>query len=310
MKKPNLFLIGAAKCGTTSLYYYLKQHPDIFFPEHKEPHFFSTDLQWRYRGTEYRNLDEYLTIFEPATTEKWVGEASVWHLYSKNAAKGIFDFNPNAKLLCILRNPVDMMHSMYRFGIKRGHENAPSFREAIELEPKRTEWSQAPKTLFLLDAIWYNRIANFGEQLERYIKIFPRENIKFLLTEELHKDTESVVAGILNFLGVDFFDNIDYSPMNVTATNREVSRLEYLKRFSPQAANQVGKFIPAAIKQGLRSSLGNSRRPEPVDAKVMPLDLRKKLLVRHRASIEKTSELIGRDLSHWLEPIAKQPGVG
>ena len=307
MKKPNLFLIGAAKCGTTSLYHYLKQHPDLFFPEHKEPHYFSKDLEWRYQGTVYRSLEEYLTIFEPAQNEKWVGEASVWHLYSKVAAQGICDFNPHAKILCLLRNPVDMMHSMYRFGVRRGHENAVSFRKAIELEPQRTDWSRVPRTLFLLSAVWYNQIANFGEQIERYTKLFPRENIKFLLTEDLSRAPEKVVNDVLDFLGITPSDAIDYTPQNVTAEN-QLSRLEYMSRFSPRAAHQIGKFIPSSVKSIIRSSLGNSRRPEPVDAKLMPDDLRKELLERHRESIEKTAQLIDRDLSHWLEPILDDPG--
>ena len=299
MKKPNLFLIGAAKCGTTSLYSYLKQHPEIFFPEHKEPHFFSKDLSWRYRGTEYKTLEDYLAIFKPAAEETWVGEASVWHLYSKVAAEEIHAFNPDAKLICILRNPVDMMHSLYRFGYKRGHEDAKTFREAIEKEPLRKTWKDVPKTLFLLNAIWYTQLASYGDQIERYLNLFPRENVKFLLFEDLKESPEKMVSEILQFLDVDTEIEIDYSPQNVSG-ELSLGRLRYLTRFHPQISHQVGKIVPQFLKEQLHSIMGTYKRATPIDANTLPEDMRRELTERHRLSIEKTARLIGRDLAEWL----------
>ena len=300
MKRPNLFLIGAAKCGTTSLYYYLKQHPDIFFPDHKEPHYFSTDLQWRYRGTEFANLSEYLALFQDATTQRWIGEASVWHLFSQDAAANIFEFDPAAKLICILRNPIDMMHSLYRFGFARGSENATSFQQALELEPGRTDWDSVPRTLFLLNAVWYRQVCRFDQQVTRYLDRFPRENIKFLLFDDLKRDAHQVVRETFEFLDVDADVPIDLTNQNITSGLAR-DRLQYLTRFAPNLAHNAGRLVPAWAKRGLRRVLGRRRNEIPADGQKMPDELRHALLEEYRPSIEATGELIGRDLTSWLQ---------
>src|SRR5438093_1590857 len=110
IRLPTFFIVGAPRCGTTALYTYLRQHPDLFLPENKEPHFFGSDL---YHPGFVRNLDEYLSLFLEAGNKKRAGEASVWYLYSRNAAAEIMAFCPSARIIAMLRNPVDMMYSNY-----------------------------------------------------------------------------------------------------------------------------------------------------------------------------------------------------
>ena len=110
MNKPNLFIVGAPKCGTTFLYHYLKQHPEIYFPDFKEPHFFGSDLI-RKNGAYDLSLNNYKSLFN--SDKKIIGEASTFYIFSKNAAKEIYDFNPDAKIIIMLRNLVDLAYSLH-----------------------------------------------------------------------------------------------------------------------------------------------------------------------------------------------------
>ncbi|NLF38083.1 sulfotransferase, partial [bacterium] len=105
MRLPDFFIVGAPKSGTTALHAYLGRHPSIFVPARKEPHFFGSDIV---SPAFVRDRDAYLSLFAGATTEARVGEASIWYLYSKRAAREIKEFNPDARIIIMLRNPVDM----------------------------------------------------------------------------------------------------------------------------------------------------------------------------------------------------------
>ena len=110
-KKPGFFIVGAPKCGTTSFYHYLRQHPQIFMPDNKEPHYFGSDL--KKRSDEFiKTEEEYLSLFKDADSSQMAGEASTFYLYSKAAQKEIKGFNPHAKIIIMLRNPIDFLHSL------------------------------------------------------------------------------------------------------------------------------------------------------------------------------------------------------
>ena len=119
MKNPNLFIVGAPKCGTTFLYHYLKKHPDIYFPEFKEPHYFGSDLIRR-NGAYNLSLREYKNLF--STEKKVIGEASTFYLFSKKAAQEIYNFNPHSKIIIMLRDLVDLVHSLHSQFVFSGDE--------------------------------------------------------------------------------------------------------------------------------------------------------------------------------------------
>ena len=149
MKKPNFFIVGAAKCGTTSLYRYLRQHPDVFMPEQKEPNFFGSDLSYRFpRISQAR----YLSCFAKAKGETRIGEATTIYLYSEKAAEEIKAFSPEAKIIIMLRNPVDVLYSYHSQQLYSGNEDIPDFEEALRAEVDRlgrllgrdlSHWSRA-----------------------------------------------------------------------------------------------------------------------------------------------------------------------
>ena len=132
MKIPNFFIVGAPKCGTTAMNDYLDQHPDVFMA-HKELHYFGNDLQVKNRISE----QEYLQHFKDAVNEKIIGEASVWYLFSATAAKEIKSFSPDAKVLIMLRNPVDVIYSLHSQHLYDGNEDVLDFESALALDDER-----------------------------------------------------------------------------------------------------------------------------------------------------------------------------
>ena len=142
MTKPNFFIIGAPKCGTTALSEYLREHPNIYMCTPKEPHYFDYDFE-QYREVE--TLDEYLGLFEAATTEHIaIGEASACYLYSSVALEDIYQFAPQAKIIVMLRNPVDLAYSYHSQLLYASDENVPDFEQAWRLQDIRREGKKIP----------------------------------------------------------------------------------------------------------------------------------------------------------------------
>ena len=152
MNKPNLFIVGAPKCGTTFLYHYLKKHPEIFFPKFKEPHFFGSDLI-RKNGAYDLNLNNYLNLFN--SDKKIIGEASTFYIFSKNAAKEIHAFNPDAKIIIMLRNLIDLTYSMHSQFVFSGDETIENFKESLNIEDKRLRGKKIPTQTTVVNKLFY-----------------------------------------------------------------------------------------------------------------------------------------------------------
>ena len=125
MRKPDFFIAGAPKCGTTAMHTYLQTHPEVFVSKVKEPSFFATDLH--NSNPLVCNIEEYLSLFAEVRDEKRVGEASTGYFYSQNAAKELKEFNPSASIIIMLRNPVDMMYSLHGQLLYQGNEDLVNF---------------------------------------------------------------------------------------------------------------------------------------------------------------------------------------
>ena len=137
MRRPDFFIVGAPKCGTTAMNDYLKDHPELFIPARKKLHFFGSDLELR--RSRRITTQEYLSYFALARAEKRLGEASVWYLYSQRAAAEIKAFSPAARIIIMLRNPVDMMYSMHSQRLYSGKQDIRDFAEALEVEEERRQ---------------------------------------------------------------------------------------------------------------------------------------------------------------------------
>lgn len=294
---PNLFLIGAPRSGTTTLYYHLRNHPQIFFPELKEPHFFGTDLGLKAGG--YKTcISSYRELFLKAvSTFQHRGDASVFYLYSKEAPANIHFFNPDAKILAILRQPVDMMYSMFSFSLRHGAEVINDFEKALDAEPTRKQGKRIPKSVFIEESLFYRDISNYSPQLKRYYDLFPKEQIRVYLFEDLKENAEWLFQDLADFLGIENeFKQMSFHVNKTEDVQFDASRV--LNRKYPEAMALARKLLPENVRKWLQFIKGIERSPkEP--APLSPA-LRQKLTLEKKDEILALSQLINRNLDHWL----------
>lgn len=306
---PNFFIVGAPKCGTTSMHYYLSQHPDIFMAD-KEIQYFASDLirPWK---TLPSAEEKYLSFFSPADNHKIIGDASVWYLYSKEAATRIQAFNPCAKILIMLRNPVDMLYSYYHFFYRLGKEDITDFESALGASEERKQNHKIPKWLynddiseyFPVEGLYYCDLVKYSEQVIRYLNLFDNDNIKIIIFDDLIANPHLIYHDVLSFLEVD----ISFSPkfdkknpglqrkiQNETLRNlvRNPVTIWMLKKLSNPSNNQIVSKI-----LGIWDRINNRYEPIP------PLnsEIRQKLNVQFSKDVYTLSKLLGRDLSFWLD---------
>ena len=211
MKKPNFFIIGAPKCGTTSLASWLGEHPNIFMPIVKEPHHFNTDS----RNVLYKRKSDYEDLFSTATDEHLaIGEASVWYLHSLVAVENIETYVSNPKYIVCIRNPVEMAYSLHGQQLVNGNEHIEDFSVAWELSEKRRlglETGRLCREPIHLD---YQGACLVGEQLNRLFKLVPKERVFVVHLDEIKENPEKKYKEVLNFLGVAYDGRVDFPVFN------------------------------------------------------------------------------------------------
>jgi hypothetical protein len=292
-RKPDFFIVGAAKSGTTSLYSYLIQHPTIFMPELKEPHFFG---EW-HPATGVKNLEEYLNLFARVPEEIRAGEATTAYLYSSSGAQEIKRFQPIAKIIMILRNPVDRAYSNYweqregKYWESREPVETLSFEEALEAEPERIQqgWGYA---------FHYVACGHYAEQVARYLDVFGYDAVRVYLFEDLVVDAEAVCRDVFSFLEVDPNYPIKVAKAyNPSGPSRSalLSKLIY-ERLSIKVP--VKKVLPITIRRSVKEWL---RAKNVGSIPKMNPETRSRLQGVFRNDILRLEKLIGRDLSNWLE---------
>jgi Sulfotransferase domain len=295
MRKPGFFIVGAPRCGTTAMYEYLRLHPQVFMPEHKEPNFFGDDLNHRHgRLTEA----DYLRLFRDAAPGQRVGEASTWYLYSRTAAREIRQFTAKARIIVMLRNPVDVMHSLHREMVFYRAEDIDDFASALEAEPDRKLGRRIPRGVRRIETLLYREVVQFADQLERYLATFPSDQVKVLLFDDLRADASSVYAETLRFLDVD----LSFVPRLEPANESKHPRFRPLQDLVVHPPAPFRDLIPHLrrypIAHRVRSAIlaVNSRK-----ATRAPMDpeLRRQLTAELAPEVHRLGELIGRDLRHW-----------
>ena len=242
MTKPNLFIVGAPKCGTTFLYHYLKKHSDIYFPEFKEPHFFGSDLIRR-NGAYNLSLDEYYNLFK--TDKKIIGEASTFYIFSKNAAKEIYDFNPKAKIIIMLRDFVDLVYSLHSQFVFSGDEVVEDFNKALDLENDRLNGINIPNQTTVVNKLFYTKnILSLPENINSFINYFEKENIKFIFLDDIQNNPEKVYSETLSFLNIDSNINIsDFKVLNKNKNYKSKFIRNFIKKYSIGLGKLRAKFL-------------------------------------------------------------------
>ncbi len=191
---PNFFIVGAPRSGTTSLYEYLKRVPEIHMSPVKEPNYFSLSLDLNFLlTTPIREEVNYLKLFKNAKNKKAIGEASSNYLWDVKAPELISKTIPKAKIIIILRNPIERAYSHYLMHISNGSENR-SFKEVIQEAQKPTTNDYVRR---VIEAGFYNK------QILNYQKFFPKKQIKIFFFQDFKENTEQVIKDILGFLEIN-----------------------------------------------------------------------------------------------------------
>ena len=304
MPQPNFFIVGAPKCGTTSLSSYLDDHPGVYISVVKEPHFYASDLAVSGYVT---NRDDYLALFRHASeNHSRLGEASVYYLVSGTAIPRIKEDITDARLIVMVRNPIDMAFSYYKEVFSSGWEDVKDFKEAWKLRNSRRIGSAriqnariAPFPI-LLD---YEKICLLGEQLERLYRSFAREQVHVTFLEDFVKDPRSEYVKILAFLDLEDDGRVDFPVLN---PRKEVRFRQVSLVVQAIKENRVVQRLLLSIKtrfniknlgilDGMFRSLGTSGNKSALDA-----DTRNELQDTFRDDIHLLERLTGRDLHHWL----------
>ena len=268
MKNPNLFIVGAPKSGTTFLYHYLKQHPDIYFPNFKEPHFFGSDLIRR-NGAYNLSLDEYQDLFK--TDKKIIGEASTFYIFSKDAPEEIYNFNPKAKIIIMLRDLVDLVHSLHSQFVFSGDEIIEEFSQALELEDSRLSGDKIPNQTTVVNKLFYtSNILSLPSSIKCFIRYFGRDNIKFIDLDDIKKNPKKVYSETLEFLNIDSnLTTPDFKIINKNKTYKSKNVRDFIKKYSIFLGSLRSKIFkkPLGFIKALESAnkIENDRTPIPDD---------------------------------------------
>jgi hypothetical protein len=284
MRKPDFFILGAAKCGTTSLWYYLNQHPELFLCRPKEPTFFVKGKKL------VAEAADYFSLFDGAGERRFAGEASTAYYWRPETPELIHLLCPDAKFIVTVRHPADRAYSLYHFMRAMGLESAQTFAEALKLEPLRfsDERLRRDWPIDLGHCMFYYRSGLFGEQAQRYLRIFDRNRFYFLTLGRLRKEPLEVLREIFSFLGVAN----DFTP--------ELSR-KYASFFTSRNAalhhwwkQRIWRRFPRARKHWPINVLNRLEWKFNICA-IPPLDpeIRKKLCGDYRDDLRLFSQLTG-----------------
>jgi len=260
MKRPNFFIVGEPKSGTTTLYELLKVHPDIFMPEEKEPSYFSKDFISESIAFYGENLffhhtqeDSYLELFKPAQNKKAIGEATTRYLYSKVAAKEIYNFDSNAKIIMMFREPVDLLHSLHSQFLSNSFEIESDFEKALGLEEKRKRGEFIHKMAKFPSVLYYRERVKFSEHVQRFLNVFPKDQIFIIIFDDFRADMKDIYKKVLDFLEVDpeFKPNFQISNVN----NQPIFRAVFNKLQSPRFKMFFWKILPQPVFSKIRNFL-------------------------------------------------------
>lgn len=265
----------------------------------KEAHFFCTDFHEESDKHHRRKLcfpvrseEQYLEIFRGATDETIIGEATPDYLYSKAAARNIFEFNKNAKILILVRNPVDLLRSLHMKLLTFGHETVMDFGEALEMEAVRRAGRSLPRGLFYPSSLYYSERIQFTEQIERYREYFPESRVKIVVHDDFKDDNASVYEEVLRFLEV----SSDFRPHFRAINATRAPRFMFINRLSAVSGHfGLTWLLPFKVRRRLGRKVRDFNE-KAIEGSTLDPHLHTTLMRKTKPEVERLSRLLGRDL--------------
>lgn len=304
---PDFAIIGAPKCGTTSLHATLQLHPEMFLPAIKEPHYFAFDYPNR---REVESLRDYDGLFNRAKGNQIRGESSACYLSSGEAVPAILQRRPDAKFIALVRNPVDLFVSWHNELLKSFDEDRPSPECAWRLQEQRARGIDLPKRCIVPSMLQYRYMCSLGRQLERVFRHVPEAQRLVLLNDDLRRDPKTTMERITTFLGVSshcpdvVFESNKFGGYNNTFT-------PWLLRTgitNPAIRRIRAKFKPFLDEHGIRPvtwltqhSLKSTPKP------ILSSAFRQELIDAFSDDTRLLEQLLGLNLSHWRRTESSTP---
>jgi hypothetical protein len=303
---PNFLILGTAKAGTSSLYAYLKQHPDVFLSPTTELNFFAheggdlnfrgpRDIEYMWDDSLVATYENYLKQFAGVDRETAIGEVSTHNLYSVRAPALIKRYVPNAKMIAILRNPVDRAFSAFAHMVRDRREETSDFCAALAREPERIRDNWEP--------LWhYKSMGLYGAQLSRYLETFDRKQIRVYIYDDFVARPLEVVQDIFAFIGVDAKFAPDMSEKYNVSTMTRSHRLQDMMMGESLVRSTLRTLVPASARSRIRNYiLEHNVKRLRLDSKI-----RRELTAAFQEDIRLLERLLNRDLSQWLGANSKR----
>lgn len=295
--KPNFFILGAPKCGTSAVCQYLSGHPQVFMSTPKEPGYMDRDLRYaKPSHCSYHSLHDYLSLFDSADPlrHKVIGESSVFMLYSKSALDQILSINKFSKFLVILRNPYESSISMHRQNLKCfGEDREPmtSFEDAWDDLSRRARISTLGNTNYF--KFKYDSLFSYSQYIERLTSRVPHSQIVFIKYEDFCRNNQKEMQKIYSFLDID----PKYHSPKLLSNIGTIARDNLLSRFVFKIANLSKRLRFLRFLKGRRYTLLFTQK-KPNEIHISP-KLKSKMVLTFRSDIEKVQNLTGLDLRSW-----------
>jgi len=296
---PTFIIAGAGKSGSTSLWNYLKEHPEVSMARIKEPRFFTKvigcdqgggDEGPSRSGTFEKGFAWYESLFVDPANKKAFGEATMMYFFCEDAPELIKRYNPEVKLIFILRNPIDRMYSQYWQERKSG-QNLPCFEDMMRKKHLRFQR--------------YLRSSSYKKNLERYFQYFSQEQILILLFDDLVRDALRMIRSIYSFIGVraDFVPSNINRKYNIAGQPRSILIQKWIRAISNHS---VKDQLPMPIFNILRFFKRHVRKYniEPLPYQPLSKELRLELVNFFVDDIEFIEDLLKVSLPHWKHPDA------
>ncbi len=307
MPRPNFFIIGAPKSGTTALAHYLAEHPQIHFATPKELFYFSDDHPIARTRHNVHCDEDYLRYFCHADprTKLAIGEGSTNYLQSHTAIENILKFNSESRFVVLLRNPVEVAYGMHGELLRHFFEDEPDFEKAWQLQESRANGENIPKGCVMVNQLQYRDVASYAQQLERLFALVPEDRRRVFIFDDFKSNTQSVYRQTITLLGIEDDGRQHFPKVNAARQYRYgvIGRVYQNPPNWVEPAMKRFRVWYAGQSQGIKNIVGGVLSREAPRDRLRP-EFERFLSELFLPEIERVEELLGRDLSDWKRSAA------
>ncbi len=240
-----------------------------------------------------------MALFSEAKSEKWLLESSVGYFMSKVAAQEIKEFSPDARIVIMLRKPVDLVYSLHSQLLYTGNESIQDFEAALEAEPDRRRGNRIPANTRMVQSLFYSDVVKFADNVGRYVDVFGSQNVHVATLEELKREPSQVFSEILRFLGLPSSELQMFDVHNANTRTRN-QKLNRVLRNPPRFIRFMAKLVPEQQRRKVGKALVNANTVEAPRAKLSDA-VSKRLQKEYLPQVKQLEQLLGREFRQWYD---------